>query len=108
MANNQEPGYAKEDVSNKKIALYGLISILIFVILFVMIHFLFLNHDDSLILRKERPYIPLKELHAHEDSVLFTYRIIDASKGLYRIPVDSAINLIEQEKLNKALDPTQK
>jgi hypothetical protein len=108
--NAQEPGYSKEDISNKKIALYGVISIVLFVAIIFAVSQVFLDHDDSLIPKKNRPYIPLKELRAHEDSVIYAYKKLDIQKNIYQIPADSAINLIDQEIQNKtlALDPTKK
>jgi len=42
-------------------------------------------------------YAKLQALRVHEDSLLTKYRLIDASGGIYRIPVSRALELVAAE-----------
>ena len=97
------PGYEKRDVNiNKLIAISIGISILIVVII-IGLHEIFtmtkeyIVHDQYLSPKSSM----LVDLHAREDSTLNSYGIVDAESGLYRIPVDEAINLTVTEAQNR-------
>ena len=45
------------------------------------------------------PIVDLKEVRAAEDSVLNSYGWVDAQKGIVRIPIDRAIDLLAQRNL---------
>ncbi len=42
-------------------------------------------------------YAKLQALHAHEDSLMTQYKVLDKKKGIYRIPVERALELIARE-----------
>ena len=46
-------------------------------------------------------YAKLQALHAREDSLLNQYKLIDGQKGIYRIPVYRALELIAGENGQK-------
>ena len=46
-------------------------------------------------------YEKLKALRAHEDSLMNHYKLLDAQKGIYRIPVDRALVLVAGENEQK-------
>ena len=54
-------------------------------------------HDENV-----RPeYIQLQKIKEREDKVLSSYRIINAEKGIYQIPVDRAVQIITDEYAEK-------
>ena len=54
-------------------------------------------YDESV-----RPeYIQLQEIKERENNILSSYKIIDKEKGIYQIPVDSAVKLISDEYSKK-------
>ncbi len=41
--------------------------------------------------------ISIQELHSQEDKILTSYALLDAKKGIYRIPISKAMELIAAE-----------
>ena len=46
-------------------------------------------------------YAKLQALHRHEDSLLTKYKVLDKEKGIYRIPVSRALEIIAAEQTAK-------
>ena len=91
-----EPGYEKRDV-NIKTTLVVAAAIVIFLI--ASLSFLY----SEFILTKEQlvydvalkpESVPLEELRARETETLTTYKLIDSTNQIYRIPIDSAMKLL--------------
>ena len=70
--------------------------------------------DDVFMLTKEEiiyetvlqpESVPLRDLRAHEDEVLHTYKVIDAAKGIYQIPIDRALQLMADEAYRTKTSP---
>lgn len=99
MSEQNKAGYEKSDVNIKQVTLVGLA-----ITLFIVVSLIFLN--EYFLIEKERVVyeevlkpqsVTLQELHAREDSVLNGYHLIDTTKGIYSIPLDSAIELYLKE-----------
>jgi hypothetical protein len=58
---------------------------------------------DAEVAHKQGAFVPteLQALHAHEDEILTSYKILDKDKGRIRIPIARAIELIAQEHQGK-------
>jgi hypothetical protein len=41
--------------------------------------------------------VTLNELRAEDEKILTTYKLIDAEKGVYRIPIERAMHLLAEE-----------
>lgn len=97
-------GYEKKDVNIAK-----LIGIGIAIVVFIVVSLIFLN-EYFLYETEEVKYqevlapqsITLEELHAKEDTVLNSYQLIDSTKGIYSIPIDSAMKLYVNETQAKS------
>lgn len=88
-------GYETKDINIKKTALYTIATVMLIVFFFVILNEYFISVKEEIIyetvLKPES--ISLKELKTLEDSVLTTYELIDTTKGIYRIPIERAIEL---------------
>jgi hypothetical protein len=52
-----------------------------------------------------QPRIELRDLHADEDAILNSYGWIDPNKGIVRIPIDQAIDIVAQKGLPSKPSP---
>jgi hypothetical protein len=101
-------GYEKRDVNALKVAAFGITAtlVLILVIVLLMNYFTLLRekvvYDE--VLRPES--VPLRELRVRETEELNSYAVIDAAKGVYRIPIERAMELMANE--NFQATPRQK
>lgn len=55
---------------------------------------------------QSQPKIELKDLHADEDAILHSYAWIDPNKGIVRIPIDQAIDMVAKKGLPSKPSPT--
>jgi hypothetical protein len=98
-SDKNDSGYEKRDVN-----VFTVIGTSV-VLLIVLIVILFLLRDFFIAAKEEMVYeaqlkpesVGLMELRAAEDSVLTMYKIIDSKKGVYRIPVKQAMQLLAKE-----------
>jgi beta-lactamase regulating signal transducer with metallopeptidase domain len=104
LENNSNPGYEKRDVNVKKLVLWGIVGIVIVVISLVAIREYFLiTKEDYYYRAVEKPRSrELMELRERETKELNSYELLDEEKGIYRIPIKRAMELIveEESKLN--------
>ena len=94
-----DSGYEKRDVSLSKVVLYGLLGIIVLVIalIFVMDYFTAVKEEIvyESVLKPEST--TLGELQARETEELNSYKLLDAEKKIYRIPIDRAKKLMADE-----------
>ena len=97
--NNQNPGYEKSDVSVNKIALWGVIGVTLLVVILVFIVDFFGAAKEQLVYETQlRPEsVAIRELRAHEVETLNSYKMTDSAKGIYRIPINRAIQILADE-----------
>ncbi len=92
-------GYETRDANVKRIALVGLVSIIILVFSIILVDQYFMIYKEKLIdevvLQPESA--ALRDLRAREDEALNSYRILDAAKGVYQIPIGRAMQLVADE-----------
>ena len=92
-------GYEKDDMSMKSIALYtflGIVAIL-FSVLFVSLYFDFEkeNYYKKNVMQVESEYP--KEYKKSQAQFLDSYNVIDKENGLYSIPIDKAMQIVEKK-----------
>jgi len=92
-------GYEKKDVNAKMIIGVGLSSVLILIIIFVVLSDYFTVMETEAVYQAQlKPEsVTLKELRAEDEKILTTYKVIDAEKGVYRIPIERAMHLLAEE-----------
>lgn len=97
--NHNNSGYEKRDVNVKKLILWGIAGIVIVVIsLVVLTEYFLITKEDYYYQAVEKPRSQeLMELRERETEELNSYELIDEEKGIYRIPIKRAMELIVDE-----------
>jgi len=98
-------GYEKSDVNSLKIILYSILSVFILAAILLFLYNYFLAEKEEMVFEEQlKPQsVLLRDLRAHEEEVLTTYKLLDTEKGIYRIPIDRAMQLIAEENFRKQL-----
>lgn len=100
-----EPGYEKSDISVK--GLFFVAAIVLLVIIFVVIAM-----NEIFIATKEKEFeqivrrpesAELRTLRAREDEVLNSYNLLDTKNRIYQIPIDRAMQLLDEEDFEKRI-----
>lgn len=91
-------GYEMKDVSLKSIFVW-MISIIVVVavsLVFLNEYFLAVKEDllYEMVLSPES--LPLRDLRAKEDEMLNSYKLLDSANGVYRIPIERAMELVAE------------
>jgi len=92
-------GYERKDVNVMKVAGWGVGGAIIVVIIVVFLFQLFSVLKDQAyedVVLKPRS-ADLRELRAREIEVLNSYNLLDDKEGVYRIPVERAIDIMAEE-----------
>ena len=94
-----QDGYEKRDVNVLKVFGYFTAGTIIIVVLLIFLIDFFTATKEEMIyeavLRPESA--ALRELHAREIEELGSYGVVDATDGVYRIPIERAIKLLADE-----------
>jgi hypothetical protein len=101
--NQKLSGYEKHDVSTGKLAFYGIAGIVLLVIILVLLwQYFFFKKDEYYFEAVEKPRSEeLLRLRERENEELNNYRLLDKDKGIYAIPIDSAMKLTVQDAAKK-------
>ena len=92
-------GYEKKDVNVKMVLLVAAVIIILIVVFIIRINSLYMLTQQEIIQTSQlKPQsAALRDLRAHEDEVLNSYKLLDASTGKYQIPIDRAMELVAAE-----------
>ena len=92
-------GYEKKDVNTAWIITITLIAIGFLTVIGIALNeFFLISKEDQVYEATLKPgSAALRELHAHEEEVLNSYKVIDSSKNQYQIPIDRAMELMADE-----------
>jgi len=96
-------GYEKKDISIRAVAI-GIIATVLLIVVFVVFlrGYFVLNYEKDLTEEiVNNPSQELQEILDKDKALLDNYGIIDKQKGIYQIPIDSAMKLVVQEYKNK-------
>ncbi len=95
--------YEKQDVNMKKVFGYTFVVLFVMVVFVVIVHEFYLNQMDQAVAEQvsDTPPVDYESLVADETEVLASYKVIDPDKGVYRIPVERAMELIAAESFSK-------
>jgi len=101
-------GYEKRDVNTLKVAAFGITAtIVLIVVIVLLINYFTLLREKVVYQEVLRPEsVPLRELRARETEELNSYAVIDSTKGVYRIPIERAMELFANENFHAT--PRQK
>ena len=94
--------YRAYDVKTGKLAVIGIVGILLLVIAMYLTNQYFLATTQKQVERVMlEPTSPaLQQLHAHEDSILNFYQMIDSTKRIYSIPIQKAMEMMADSAQN--------
>lgn len=92
-------GYEKRDVNVRNLVLIAVTCVVVVVAAMFWVWTYFVRVTDETVYQMVlRPgSLTLQELRAREDEALNKYRIIDLGKGIYQIPIDSAMAIVARE-----------
>jgi hypothetical protein len=96
LAKNTKLGIEKDELPLKTIILWALAMIVVIIGFFVILPYSFniatsIKQED---LSVNAEYYMIKELKEKDANALTTFGIVDKEAGIYRIPVDSVINMM--------------
>ena len=101
--------YEKSDVNPIKLFIAAFVVILVIVLIIIAMNDYFVVSKEKLV--EEVVLKPvsqeLRELRAQEEEILTTYKVLDAEKGIYRIPIDRAMKVLSEESFQKKLKNRQ-
>ena len=92
-------GYEKKDVNVKIIIGVGLAIIAFLITVFVLLtdYFNVVEAEVFYEAQLKPESTMLKEVREEENEKITTYKLIDAEKGVYRIPIERAMHLLVEE-----------
>ena len=96
-------GYEKRDANTRAITIGLIVGVLIIVVTLIGLEQLYVLTREEVVKENVLSQMDprLRELHAQETRILTTYGVIDKAKGVYRIPVDRAMELMVEEAFQK-------
>lgn len=104
--NDKNAGYEKSDVNLAMITGAGIVTIVIIVALLIFVNEYFIYFKEQVV--QETVLAPqaveIRDLRAKEAQALHSYKVLDAENGVYRIPIDRAMELMAQESFESQLD----
>ncbi len=92
-------GYEKSDVNITKILIVA-VAIVVFISIFLIwlrSYFVLTSEVETYQTVLSPESTSLRELRAHEDEVLNSYKLLDPAKGVYQIPINRAMELMADE-----------
>ncbi len=103
----QTQGYESRDINLKLVIAVGLTGVMLLVLVLIGLDQYFTAVTEKQI--EEAVLVPVSKdllaLRAHEDSLLDSYGVVDSARGIYRIPIDSAIALLVAENRDGRTKP---
>jgi len=100
-----DSGYELSDINVGKIVGLGVGIVVFLIVAFFILNSFFIKAKEDLVYERVlKPGNPkLTELRKQENQVLHSYGVVDSSKGIYRIPIDRAMNLIAEESFQQRI-----
>jgi hypothetical protein len=99
---NKSSGYEKKDVNVPIIIGVAITSIAILVIMIIVLIDIFKIQKENVIYNSvlSQESKQLVELRTYEHETLNNYKLLDAEKGIYQIPIERAMQLLAEENSN--------
>jgi len=100
---NNSAGYEKRDVNIVMVIGISvfLVSLLVVILVFLMDYFVDTKEQMVYEVQLQPESVELQDLEAADMEELTTYKILDAERGLYRIPIERAMDLLAKEASGK-------
>jgi hypothetical protein len=102
-----ESGYEKRDVNLRFAFGAGAVIVLVIAIFVVILNDVFvLDKEEMMYNAALKPEsATLRDQRAREIETLTTYKLVDAGKGVYRVPIKRAMELMAQEAYVSPTEP---
>jgi hypothetical protein len=96
-------GYEKRDVNVRGIVTGMIIGVLVIVVSLIGLNQLYVLTREEVVKENVLSQMDprLRELRARDTRILTTYGVVDKARGLYRIPIDRAMELMAEEAYQK-------
>ena len=99
----QSEGYEKGDISVPKTLVIGIFVIILIVGFLVVLNEYFISVTEEI--KQEQVLAPqsatYREQIARDTELLTTYAVVDSTRGIYRIPIERAMQLQADEAFQK-------
>jgi hypothetical protein len=91
-------GYEERDVNIGRIALIGIVCVILLAISLFLVdqYFIITKEKDIQEIVLKPQSVTLREVRSREDEILNSYKLIDSSKGIYQIPISRAMEILAQ------------
>jgi hypothetical protein len=101
--NNNTAGYEKRDVNIVMIigSSVFLVAILVIILVFLVDYFVETKEEMVYEIQLKPESVELKTLEAADEEILNGYKVLDEKRGVYRIPIDRAMELLAKEESKK-------
>jgi hypothetical protein len=94
-----DSGYDKREMNPRATFIVGAVVVLFIAVILVILNDVFVLKKEQMmydyVLKPESA--PLRDLRAREMETLTTYKVLDPVKGVYRIPMSRALELMADE-----------
>lgn len=107
---HDRPGYETGDVNTKKIIIFGLGFVIVLALILIGLYQLFTAETEKQVYESvlKPESVPLRELHAREDEILNSYKLLDPAKKVYQIPIARAMQLLAEEAARQQIQLNNK
>lgn len=94
-SHDAKTGYERRDVNVLWTSILTVVVVVGIILSVVFVDELFVHSSESMMMEKQMmpPNTMLRDLRAREDEALTTYKLLDPKAGVYRIPIDRAMQL---------------
>lgn len=101
----EDAGYEKGDVNVARVIIFGIfgIIILVTVLIFTWDYFTLVKESPVEDAGLKPQSAAIRELRARETEELTGYKLLDETKGVYRIPIERAMELTADEAYREQL-----
>ena len=92
-------GYEKRDLNITKTLIATVVIVVFLIVSVLFVDEIFVHEKEQIIsdVVLKSVSTTLRDLHAKEDQVLGSYKLLDASKGIYQIPISQAMKVVADE-----------
>ena len=96
---HSESGYEKRDVSLGRVFIASGVVVVLLVVIVVLLYEYFVFEKEKQVFESTLApeSLALRELRAREDEELNSYKVLDSTGGVYRIPIERALELVADE-----------
>jgi hypothetical protein len=100
--NNNSAGYEKRDVNIFMVIGLSVFLVIVLAVIVVFLMDYFVQTKEQMVyeIQLKPESVDLKTLQEAENEQLTTYKLIDAERGVYRIPIERAMELLAIEASN--------